>query len=187
MFCKRFSIFSALMAFSFQLFGVESAMAQQIPSAGPLIRDFGKVYDVPNTAKLPQKDKVHRVIFDVSDSPGNTKQINASIETLARFLNMHARAGIPRENLKLALVLHGAAAKDSLNHEAYEARFGVENPNLELLEALANARVQVYLCGQTAKHRGIGADDLTRPVEMALSAMTALVVLQEQGYQLIPW
>jgi len=178
---------SAVVAFLYYPLMGEPAMAEQVPSAGPLIMDFGKVYDVPKAAKLTQEDKVYRVVFDVSHSPGNTEQINASIETLARFLNMHARTGLPRENLKLALVLHGAAAKDSLNHKAYKARFGVENPNLELLEALADTGVRAYLCGQTAKHQGIGANELTRPVEMALSAMTALVVLQEQGYRLIPW
>lgn len=185
MFCKSFLFYSLIMTFFFQL--DRPTMAQKDSSTGPLIRDFGKVYDVPNTASLPREDKVYRVLFDVSHSPGDMEQVNASIETLARFLNMHVRAGIPSKKLKLALVLHGDAAKDSLNHEAYKARFGVENPNLDLLAALADNGVRAYLCGQTATHRAIGSNDLTRPVEMALSAMTALVVLQEEGYQLIPW
>lgn len=163
------------------------ANAQTHPTTGPLIEKFGKVFDVQNTVDLTGKNEIYRVVFDVSRSPGNKEQVNASIESLARFLNMHVRAGVPPENLRLALVLHGSAAKDGLSHEAYRTLFGVDNPNLELLEALADARVQAYLCGQTATHQGIEAGDLTRPVKMALSAMTALVVLQERGYRLIPW
>lgn len=185
----RKSVLGLLVGLAFLGHGriINLANAEGTPSTGPLISKFGKVYYVPNAEPLTRKDKVYRVIFDVSDSPADSNQVNASIESLARFLNMHVRIGLPPANLQLALILHGTAAKDGLNHEAYRARFGIDNPNLELLGALADAGVQAYLCGQTASKQGIEPRELTRPVKMALSAMTALVVLQERGYRLIPW
>jgi len=38
-------------------------------------------------------------------------ELNRSIESAARFLNMHARSGIPPQNLELAIVLHGSGAR----------------------------------------------------------------------------
>jgi intracellular sulfur oxidation DsrE/DsrF family protein len=176
-----------LMVFGSQVLLSQSKDVSLIPTPGPLVDPYGKVYDVPKAVPLTRSDRIYRVVFDVSRSPKDLEQVNTSIETLARFLNMHVRNGIPAGNLQLALVLHGTAAKDALSHEAYRARFGVENPNFELLQSLADAGVQGFLCGQTAKDQGIEGADLIRPVKIALSAMTALVVLQEEGYRLIPW
>lgn len=167
------------------LAGSASAQALGTPSPGPLIRDFGPVYDVPSPDLSASPDVVHRAVFDVTRSAESPTAVNSSIESLARFLNMHARAGVPAENLQLALVVHGSAGKDLLDHAGYRERFGVDNPNLPLLEALARAGVEIYLCGQTAMSRGLPREELAPQVRMALSAMTALVHLQDRGYRLI--
>ena len=54
-----------------------------------------------------------------------------------------------------------------------------------LLAALDEAGVEIYLCGQTAVHRGLPPDELAPQVQLALSAMTVLVTLQAEGYALI--
>jgi len=153
--------------------------------AGPVIDGFGAVYPVANPDFRTDTQRAYRVVFDVSSSPPDADTLNARIETVARFLNMHARAGVPRDNMTVAVVLHGSAGKDALSHEAYRARFGTDNPNLELLDALRDAGVSILLCGQTAVHRGFRRDELAPSVRLALSAMTALVTLQADGYALI--
>jgi len=40
---------------------------------------------------------------------------------------------------------------------------------------------------QTAASSGFEREEIADPVEVALSAMTALVTLQRDGYALIPW
>jgi intracellular sulfur oxidation DsrE/DsrF family protein len=67
----------------------------------------------------------------------------------------------------------------------YRARFGIENPNAPLLEALSEYGVRVILCGQTQMHRGLERAELAPHVEVALSAMTALVSLTSEGYRLL--
>ena len=64
---------------------------------------------------------------------------------------------------------------------------GIDNPNLPLLEALKRAGVRVYLCGQSAGSRGITAAEMAPSVQMALSAMTAHLVLNAEGYVLNPF
>jgi len=160
------------------------AQALGASSPGPIIADYGPVFDVPDADFAPT-DGDYRLVFDVAQGMEDPSQVNRRIETLARFLNMHARAGVPADRMHLALVLHGTAGKDALNNAAFKARHGVDNPSLPLIQALHEAGVQIYLCGQTAYSRGLPKAELAEPVTLALSAMTALARLQAEGYGLI--
>jgi len=94
---------------------------------------------------------------------------------------------VPRERVKAAVVVHGPAGWELVDHQAYEKRHGVTNPNAELIAELQAAGVRIVLCGQTAASRGIPRSELLDGVETALSAMTAFLVLQDQGYRVNPW
>ena len=152
---------------------------------GPIVKEFGAVYAVDEPDFPTPTEASWKAVFDVSVAAETEDALNPRIETVARFLNMHAQAGVAPENMQVTLVLHGTAGKDSLRHEAYRARYGVDNPNFALLAALDGAGVEVLLCGQTAKHRGLKRDELAPSVGVALSAMTVLVSRQAAGYALI--
>jgi len=100
-------------------------------------------------------------------------------------LNMHVDAGKARGQLNVKIVLHGNASYSLLQNQHYNDKFGVDNPNLGLLDALANAGVEIILCGQTAMHRNLSADRRIPTVTLALSTMTAIVQLERQGFTLI--
>lgn len=157
------------------------------PAKGPIIQDFGPVYTVPDPGLATPMLQELKLRFDVSEANADPKALSARLETAARFLNMHGKAGVSAERLKVAIVVHGAASKDVLNNEAYRKRHGIDNPNLPLLEALKRAGVRVYLCGQSAGSRGIAASEMAPTVQMALSAMTAHLVLNAEGYVLNPF
>jgi intracellular sulfur oxidation DsrE/DsrF family protein len=157
----------------------------QSAHAGPVIEQFGPVYDVDSPGFVTPTSMTYRAVFDVATSQEAAGQLNPRIESLARFLNMQARAGVKPEQVKLALVVHGAASKDMLSNAAYKIRFGVDNANVPLLAALQSKGVRLILCGQTAAHQEFSRQELAPGVELALSAMTALVVLQSEGYALI--
>lgn len=161
-----------------------SAQALSTPQTGPVIEGYGPVFAVPDVDFVPT-DMQYRLVFDVALGADDHSDVNRRIATLARFLNMHAQAGVPQENMQIALVLHGSAAKDVLQNGPYKDRFGVDNPNLPLIEALADAGVEIFLCGQSAYSRGLPKAELAEPVQLALSAMTALAALQSKGYGLI--
>jgi intracellular sulfur oxidation DsrE/DsrF family protein len=74
-----------------------------------------------------------------------------------------------------------------LTDEAYRRRFGVDNPNRMLLQELIRFGVRVVLCGQTQTSGGFQRDEILPDIQVALSAMTALVALQDEGYRLIPY
>jgi intracellular sulfur oxidation DsrE/DsrF family protein len=166
-------------------------LADQLHAAealtGPVIEAYGPVYQVGEAAFNLKQDTRYKVSMDVSATEDFSGDLNRRLESAARFLNMHARNGIDPKNIEMAIVVHGSASKDLLKDSVYEARFGEPNPNTAMLDALRGAGVKIYLCGQTAAHRGLAAGDLNPAVSLALSAMTAHVRLQSEGFTLIPF
>lgn len=154
---------------------------------GPILKGYGPTSAIQEAdVKLPE-GFVYKAMFNVSESNEKLDQYNRHIESVARFLNMHARNGVKLENMKLAVVLHGAATKDILNDEAYAKRHGLGNPNTNLINQLSDKGVEFYICGQSIAFYGINKSELSSNVKLALSSMTMAVLLQEDGYQLIPF
>ena len=164
---------------------VACAPPGELPEAGPVIPDYGAVYEVPKAASVGTPADGVRAVFDVGESPSDPGDINPRIITIARYLNMHAQADYARSNVRAVLVLHGPAAKDALRNFAYRRRHGADNPNRELLAKLHDAGVEIYICGQSATSRGYKPEEIDEPVETALSAMTVLAQAQADGYALI--
>ena len=98
---------------------------------------------------------------------------------------MHAQAEVPQSQLKAVLVVHNKASKDIITNEAYNKRYGIANPNYDMIQELMHAGVEIIFCGQSSKSRGFPKEDLIPGVQISLSAMTALIQLQNNGYQLI--
>lgn len=157
------------------------------PETGPAVEGYGPVLAVPEGSFNLSNDRHYKVSKDVTTTAESPSEINRGLESAARFLNMQARNGTAPEQLEMAVIVHGAAAKDLLNDAAYRTRFGMANPNSGLLAGLGKAGVKIYLCGQTAGFRGYAPEELNPGVSLALSAMAAHVQLQSEGYTLIPF
>lgn len=152
---------------------------------GPIIKNFGKVYDVKSPDLKLSKDAVHKVFFDIYTDSGKDGSMNPLINTVARFLNMHGQQGVSSRNMKVAFVIHGPAVKNILSDEAYQEKFEVNNPNTDILKALSKADVDIFVCGQSLSARGYKKKAVSKHVLVALSAMTALVDYQQKGYKVI--
>ncbi|NNC69510.1 MAG: DsrE family protein [Flavobacteriaceae bacterium] len=153
--------------------------------AGPVIKDFGHVFEIEKPELLLKNDKIYKVIFDVYTNTDKEGDMNPLLNTVARYLNMHAQNGVPAENMKVAVVMHGLAAKDALSNEAYKEIYKIDNPNAKLITALRKANVELYVCGQSYKSRGLPIEGLSKDVKLSLSALTALIEYQEKGYKII--
>lgn len=176
------NVFTAL---AFMLTTVTASAAG--PQTGPIIKDFGPVFEVPHSSYNLAKDTLYKVSMDVAATGDFTEDLNRSLISAARFLNMHARNGIDAKNIEFAVIVHGPASKDMLTDKGYEKRHQEANPNTALLNQLGEAGAKIYLCGQSASYMKITADELNPAVTMALSAMTVHVRLQSEGYTLIPF
>lgn len=168
------------------LFTVTPAHAQSPAfEDGPVITGFGKHAPVP-THTVSENDEF-TMVFDAS-SAAKPGEVNRKFDSLARFINMHVAAGAKKENIKLALVVHGKAMFDLLKHEGYKKKHDVdaENANVALLKALMENNVRVIACGQSAAALGIDSSQLVEGIQVELSAMTVRARLQQQGYALNP-
>lgn len=167
------------------LFSVSSFAQKTKAKTGPVIQEYGPTYAMPDADFKADPNKEYKVVFDVHNSPEDPSKVNPMLVTLARFINMHAGAGVPVENLKAVGVIHNRASKDAMDNEAYREKFGVDNPNIALMEALEEAGAEIYMCGQSIHARGVDPDRMAEPVKTALSAMTVFLSLQSEGYTLI--
>lgn len=153
--------------------------------AGPVLKNYGKHATVQQDL-IFDKNSVFKVAFDISEQ-AKVGDINRKIDTLARFINMHVANGVPAKNIHLALVVHGKAGFDLLKGPLYQEKFQLNNANNALLQELMNNQVTVYLCGQSAAYFDITNEMIQPGVKMALSALTAHAVLQNQGYKVNPF
>lgn len=154
--------------------------------SGPVIESAGPTVKVENATFVIPEGHVFKAVYEINR--GDTAVVNEQLTTIARFLNLHARHGIPRNRVQAAAVFHGSGWMALLSDSAYGARFpGKPNPSRRLVEELLANGVQLVLCGQTAGMRGVRREELLPGVQLAISAMSALNVFQTQGYQFNPW
>ena len=153
-------------------------------SAGPVFEDYGKKVRVEGVKF--NANAQFKVAFDVAKGaePGT---LNRQFDSLARFINMHVASGVEAANIELALVVHGSATLDLLTNPAYQQKQGANNANIALLNALMANQVRVIVCGQSAAAHGYANEAFLPGVEVALSAMSAHALLQQQGYTLNPF
>jgi intracellular sulfur oxidation DsrE/DsrF family protein len=156
------------------------------PTTGPYVDAGGPAFKVEDRDVPLREGHKYRVVFEATEYPGEMSSVNRELTVIARFMNMHGKNGVPLEDLDVAVVLHGQALLAAMNNDTYQKLNNVDNPNLALMQSLADAGVRFYACGQSLGFRGLDKSVLLEPVQVGLSAMTMLVTLQSDGYALLP-
>ena len=161
---------------------VSFAVQAESPSTGPYVHAGGPAFEVPDKDVALREGRKYRVVYELTGYPGEKIDVNRPLTVVGRFMNMHGKNGVPLEDLDVAVVVHGQTLWSLLSDEAYEKEFGVRNPSTALVNDLANAGVQLYVCGQSLGFRGLNKSVLNENVKVGLSAMTMLVTLQADVY-----
>ncbi len=150
----------------------------------PAIKDYGKVVRLPEASQQPRSGT--KICVDLTRG-GDANELNPGIEKVAKYVNIYHAAGKQPAAAQIAVVLHGDATLAILNGDAYAKRFGTnDNPNLDCLHQLHEAGVEIYVCGQSLISKGAEPDEVVVFAETAVSALTAVVNLQADGYAFIP-
>lgn len=158
------------------------AVAGHAQTGDALLKAVTSYTPVPNPSFPVPPDAVYRAVWDASKGTEKPGDIDPVFIAVASFLVMAEEAGVPRSNVKLALVVHGNSARNLLQDDAYRAMTGVPNPNIPILEALHARGVQVIICGQAIPNRKLPGEKLLPFVQVSLSATFAHVTLHSQGY-----
>lgn len=151
----------------------------------PAIKDAGAMHPLPDAAFQPDKNALYKAVFAIARAQKNAKGPDAGLEPVARAVNIFASAGVPLDHLKFVVVIYGGATPMALDDAHYKKQFGVDNPDLKTIRALKAAGVEIVVCGQALAGFGYEHAWVDPDVTIALSALSTLVILQDQGYALI--
>lgn len=124
----------------------------------------------------------YKIAIDVYEKIKDSTQMNSAIREVARTYNLNIANGVPEDLLEVAVVIHGDAIDAILNNAAYLEKYGRMNPNERTIKALKDRGVHFYVCGQNLGLLNMPRTQLLSEIEVALSAKTALITLDQMGY-----
>jgi len=157
--------------------------AQNVQFVYPKIKSDGKVVRLPDAVEQPRAGS--KICVDIT-SDGAAAEVHPAIQKVARFVNIYAGAGKQPAKVKITVVLHGSATQVALSDVAYRRHLKVEsNPNTQLVRELREAGVEFAVCGQALAHKGFHPEDVTSHIKIAVSALTANVNRQADGYAIV--
>lgn len=166
-------------------FAAASAVAEDAKWINPTITDFGAVVSLPDTGMQPSKDIDYKVVFNVTMG-GDSDKANPGLDRVARAVNIFTSAGVPASHLHFVVVVHGPATPSVLDNQHYREKFNIDNPSVKLISELTKAGVKVVVCGQALAHNKFPHGWVNREVEVTLSAISDVIILEQQGYVLFP-
>ncbi len=151
----------------------------------PTIEGAGRIHPLPQAHYQPDPKASYKVVFSLTGA-GKPDQVNPGLQRVARTVNLYTAAGVPLAHLHFVAVASGAATAMALDDAHYLAAFGQANPNLAVIARLRAAGVDVAVCGQALAEHDYPFDAIDRHVTLALSTLTTITELQQQGYALVP-
>jgi intracellular sulfur oxidation DsrE/DsrF family protein len=152
----------------------------------PTIQNYGKMHNLPDSAFKPQPGHTYKVVFAMTQAAAQPDKVNPALDHVARTVNLYAASGVPLAKLKFVAVAYGAATPLALDDAHYREAYGVPNPNLPLIVQLKKAGVTIAVCGQAVAEHHFQYDWISANITLALSALTTITTLQQQGYALMP-
>lgn len=161
------------------------------PMIGPWVTPAikaGPMHPLPNAAYQPSKTTTYKAIFAVTRPSKGANDPDGGLTPVARAVNVFASAGVPLDHLKFVVLIYGMEASPMvLDNAHYKARFGKDNPNLAVIHELTKAGIKVVVCGQALAAGGIEHSWVDPDVTIALSALSTMVILQDEGYAVLHW
>lgn len=168
----------------FILFGF-GAHAQAPARINPVVKEYGGIFPIPYAVEKPDTSQVYKIVIEVEQVREKPHELSWAVNNVARLVNLHASAGVPKQNLDVVMVIHGEATYTAMDDDAHKAKFKVENPNKELYTALEEAGVKILICGQSLINRQVDRHKLLPEVKIATSMLTTLTHYQMKGYAVL--
>lgn len=150
----------------------------------PAIQGYGGVEEVPFETIKPDPSQQYKFVVEFGNRIEDKKKVSDDLDYAARMYNLHIYAGVPKENLALVFVVFSGSTPIALSNEEYKKRFGVANPNSEILEEFKKNGVKIIVCGQSMMKQNLEPSMIYPGVEMAVSRFAATTDLMKKGYLL---
>lgn len=162
------------------------AVAAQWPEAkAPVIPQADGYIDIPKAAVAPDPKRVYRAVWDATEKADAPDQILPALNMAGSELNAFAVARVPAKNVKFVVVFHGGGINGILDDAHYREKFGMPNPNLQVLSEMKKAGVELFVCGQNLAFAKIDPAWISSDVTVASDALIVLMAYQNDGYALL--
>lgn len=178
---KSFILLSFFMFSSSLAFCAQAADFWQYP----VIKGYGPVHFWKNVVEKPSPRKHYKALFDLTKSSKTPSALNQGLNHIARAVNTFSAAGVPLKHLKFVVIIHGPATPIVLNKKTFAERYKSQNPNLALIEALKKQGVKILVCGNALADMHFNPSEVNPNIDIAASALTTLIMLQDKGYALM--
>ena len=157
----------------------------------PAIKGFkwGGVAPVQNVTEMADPKMKYKLLMELTGfaAKGEEKtaknEINLGIGEITRKVNLHVAAGVPQKNIDLVIIVHAGALFAFLNNEKYKIKYGIDNPNINIIKDLQNFGAKIIVCGQAMTFLGLEMEDLVPGIKEAMSAQTVLSTYELKGYK----
>jgi intracellular sulfur oxidation DsrE/DsrF family protein len=150
----------------------------------PVVNRYGGIMFFPR-AHRPAKDIEYKMVLSVGRAAESNGEIIPGLLQSAELINAFSVSGVPKKNVCIAVVLHGAATKAALRDETYQDFFYTDNPNNALVRQLKAADVDLHVCTQSLVRNGYRPEAIQDEFALSLSAMASVSEYQMKGYGLL--
>lgn len=171
----------ALVSLPLQVFAAKAAFWET-----PTIHGYGKIHMPAGAVHKPDPTQTYKIVFTLTKPSKAADKINGPLYHVARTVNIFVAAGVPLSHLKIVAVAAGPATALALDNAHYHQLFGVDNPNLKLIDELHRDGVEVSVCAQAMAEHHYPYAWKAHEVTLSLSALSTAITLQHQGYALMP-
>ncbi len=151
----------------------------------PEIKTYGSIYDIPEATIRPGADLEYKIIIDLYSGATSPDKLNPALNNVARMINLHAIGGASTKKMKVVLAIHGDANDAVMDNNSYFERYGVDNPNIQLIRSLKSAGVILTVCGQSLISKSVATNQVLTEVEIATSMLTTVTTHQLRGYSVL--
>lgn len=148
----------------------------------PVIPNYGPIRPLPQAAVKPDKNKIYKAVFDITAGAEKPSEPERGLLAVARIVNSFGAAGVPLKNLRFIAVLHLAATNAVLDNNTYKAKYGIDNPNIPVIDALRKAGVHVDVCSQAMADMKIEPAQIYKQVRIDWGAFATVITYANMGY-----
>ncbi|MFC3879131.1 DsrE family protein [Algoriphagus namhaensis] len=180
--CLAFFASSILFAFSANSQQMPPHIAETITYPQLDFTPWVGVIPIENAAMPYDPSLDYKIAIDVYGSVKDSTKIHSTFTEIARTYNLHIANGVPADKIEIVAVIHGGMSLAAGTHEAYQEKYGIDNPNMLAIQELEKVGVKFLMCGQSMSFWNIPANNITPEVKIAISAKTSFVMLDQMGF-----
>lgn len=161
---------------------INLTFAQKKNWVNPIIKDYGRILDLDKVDIKPDPNMEYHILIELVNEMERPERLNFYANNVARLINLHAVGGVKPENLHVTLVVHAQATNSVVDNEKYQEKYEVDSPYPKFYKALADAGVELIVCGQSLSLFGHEPKNVLPNIKIATSALTVLSTYQLKGY-----